>query len=608
MSFVFEPIFPISDISDRETLQRLLHNTLLRLEKKQSLIVFPPINTAALNYPDSELETTNTEVLSWIASTLWVLSRSADFPSEIIFFFLIHCLLLPNLPIELRAQKPRSLHPQLEQILFRKFIPTAFLVVEHVCKILPQTNLKVDGYIFASVLQFCLSRRPEPSTLEELLGPSLFASAQSICVNNQVGLNLTSFIDNFPSPDRDMTSISRTDTVYHLLPITNRVFDDQLKLVRAEVVDDESEDIPDRVEFDVGVLFKDTKHWHNSRKSILPSHLAGSKPPPLNDWQKMKQLKSHQRFMTNLHRQAVTLTGASGGVLERVSIASLGNKRIVYTGQKVIHLVLHQYILYADMYTSQMTQTHAPSGLKGKKEKPISKKDKLLLDRAQEKLNQETTLARDWWSAQLEKLKKLSIEDQVKYLDDEVLRNRRAKQLPLAIELQLYRLQLDFKLWINQPDRSEQSVHDRFSLSILRRIKGIFDLSTVDAAVFKILSSALSVLGFSNLISSFSSRLSPDPKATQSLQFKFMKLVHSKTSLPVSDCEYMSIKEDPTSWQLRLFGEFMDRSMDSIPDPKKRVQFAPDAWQRKVLDAIDEEASLLVVGMPEPLIFPMNRI
>jgi hypothetical protein len=57
----------------------------------------------------------------------------------------------------------------------------------------------------------------------------------------------------------------------------------------------------------------------------------------------------------------------------------------------------------------------------------------------------------------------------------------------------------------------------------------------------------------------------------------------------------MAIKEDPVIWQLRVFSEYMDRSMDSAAD--SRVSFQPDAWQREVLDCLDEpKTSLLVVG------------
>ncbi|KAF0322393.1 DEAD/DEAH box helicase [Colletotrichum asianum] len=47
-------------------------------------------------------------------------------------------------------------------------------------------------------------------------------------------------------------------------------------------------------------------------------------------------------------------------------------------------------------------------------------------------------------------------------------------------------------------------------------------------------------------------------------------------------------------FQLEHCGPYLERSFDSAPDG--RVPFAPDAWQRKVLDAIDEDKSLFVVA------------
>lgn len=57
---------------------------------------------------------------------------------------------------------------------------------------------------------------------------------------------------------------------------------------------------------------------------------------------------------------------------------------------------------------------------------------------------------------------------------------------------------------------------------------------------------------------------------------------------------WMRIQEDPVHWQLRIFGEHMERSFDSKPDD--RVKFEPDAWQREVLDKLDRDESVLVVA------------
>lgn len=51
---------------------------------------------------------------------------------------------------------------------------------------------------------------------------------------------------------------------------------------------------------------------------------------------------------------------------------------------------------------------------------------------------------------------------------------------------------------------------------------------------------------------------------------------------------------NPLEFQMNHCGPYLERSFDSAPDP--RVPFAPDAWQRKVLDAVDENKSLLVIA------------
>jgi superfamily II RNA helicase len=44
----------------------------------------------------------------------------------------------------------------------------------------------------------------------------------------------------------------------------------------------------------------------------------------------------------------------------------------------------------------------------------------------------------------------------------------------------------------------------------------------------------------------------------------------------------------------QIFGDFMDHSIGSKLDPQ--VTFVPDAWQHEVLDCLDRNDSILVVG------------
>ncbi|KXH56967.1 DEAD/DEAH box helicase [Colletotrichum salicis] len=57
--------------------------------------------------------------------------------------------------------------------------------------------------------------------------------------------------------------------------------------------------------------------------------------------------------------------------------------------------------------------------------------------------------------------------------------------------------------------------------------------------------------------------------------------------------EHLQVQTTGLEFQLAHCGPYLERSFDSAPDP--RVSFSPDAWQRDVLDAIDEDKSLFVV-------------
>lgn len=56
----------------------------------------------------------------------------------------------------------------------------------------------------------------------------------------------------------------------------------------------------------------------------------------------------------------------------------------------------------------------------------------------------------------------------------------------------------------------------------------------------------------------------------------------------------IGLRMTSTEFQLKCCGQYMDRDMDSKPDP--RVSFEPDGWQRKVLDEIDQNNSVFVVA------------
>jgi len=112
---------------------------------------------------------------------------------------------------------------------------------------------------------------------------------------------------------------------FHLLPFSNPVFDEQLSLVRVPVKASAEPDPLGYSDFGQGVLFSDTQHWHN-QKAILPSHLGGETPKPVDERTKRRHLRSEQRFMNSLQSQAATITGASGKTLQQIVIPVVGTR------------------------------------------------------------------------------------------------------------------------------------------------------------------------------------------------------------------------------------------------------------------------------------------
>ena len=158
--------------------------------------------------------------------------------------------------------------------------------------------------------------------------------------------------------------------------------------------------------------------------------------------------------------------------------------------------------------------------------------------------------------------------------------------------MRIFRAQLEFQQWLQEPDRDSGTTRDRYTVSIVCMLKEICDANVMTSSAKIVLTAMFKALGFTDYVSNapiFSIReVVPD----RPLSFCAIDLMNSKGNKPYH--KFMAIVEPPIIWQLRLFGKYMDRSMDSAPD--KRVAFQPDAWQRQVLDCIDQNHSLLVVG------------
>ncbi|KZP15484.1 P-loop containing nucleoside triphosphate hydrolase protein [Athelia psychrophila] len=462
----------------------------------------------------------------------------------LLFLFLAHCLE--------RALHLATIDPTLSSSIINNFLPAVFLAIESNA-LSSSAAFDIDGRLFITLVDFYI--RNNAQSTEKLFGTLISARLAAIWSHLEL-------------EDQDFrTLIDCSPPVQETAPRPNRnsVFDEALSIIKVNVTDRNS-DIggpAPKFDFGQGVLFADTSHWHNS-KAILPRHQGGEDSKPIDEKHRRVLLKSEQRFMTNLQRQAGTLTGVFGARLQQIAILPVG---------------------------SRVSKAKVKAKAKPEKAEKLSSADKL-----RKKIQEQKELTRDdstqsWWEEQMAVMKKMPPTAKQGHVD-ELFRNKRSWEPVIAVEINLYRLNLELEAWTREAKPQSPSVRDKYTLYAMRAIKAILDRRTITPTALKVISTVLVALGFEGYVDSLQEPCLSTMQEDRPLSFDFVKLVKSKTKVPIYD--FMHITEDPAAWQLRLFGDFMDRSMDSQAD--RRVNFHPDAWQRDALDRIDDECSLLVVA------------
>ncbi|KAH9175040.1 P-loop containing nucleoside triphosphate hydrolase protein [Lactarius sanguifluus] len=508
---------------------------------------------------------------------------------ELTSLFFLHIMVLQTLPVSERARQLETINDDIETVLIQTFLPDLYSVIA--AFVLKSNHfVDIDGRIFVAILHCATSGDHLPThALEALVGPEISSRLETVWKStNAPPPDLPRLLAYRPTHENSESESSSAasdeeDTSFTLLPFHNEVFNDELAAVHVTVADQGQALSSPRLEFSQDIPFSDTRHWHANHRTILPKH-QGGEAANIGERARRKQLRRDQRFMSQMQRLATTLTGASGKALQQILIPP--------TGRKVSEIVDDPSLGGPKRGKKEDKKGLATHQIKGKSN-ALSARDRIRQEHARDKKVKEDSSSQEWWVEQLRQVERMASRDLKLSALHGLLRNPRTDTGWLNVEVRLYNLHLTIQQWIAETEPDAPAVHDRYTVSVMRTVKELYTHDFLTETTLGVLASIMAALGFTDYISPLeddaSHRLQPD----RDLAFSFVKLLKSKSHKPVY--KFMAIKEDPVIWQLRVFGEYMDRSMDSAPDP--RVGFQPDAWQREVLDCLDQpKRSLLVVA------------
>jgi hypothetical protein len=506
---------------------------------------------------------------------------------ELTSLFFLHIIILPTLPVSERGRPHEDVNDDLVAMLVGTFLPKINPVM---ASFILKSNhfVDIDGRVFTRILRYTISNGPyQTNSLTELVGPEVSSRLETVWRSANAPppdfLKLSTCFPNRGDPEPSSTP-SDGPKPFTLLPFHNHIFDEELAVVHVKVSDEDQTSSSPCLEFCQGTPFTDTKHWHNNHRAILPKHLGGEEWKDADERSRQWRLRRAQRLMSHMQRLSASLTGASGRALQQILITP--------TGRKVSEIFDNSSI------RKPQRNEKAPVNQQ-KKGKPVTPARELIRqEHAQEKKAKEDGSSQKWWLEQLRQVEKVETYENKVSRFRSLLRNPKAGSGWLSVEVQLYQLHLTIQQWIVEHDRDPKNaaIHDHYTVSIIRAAKELYTSDFLTETTLRILATIMISLGFGNYIPPLEDDASRKLQPDRALAFDFiklLKLLRSKSHKPIY--KFMAINEDPAVWQLRVFGEYMDRSMDSAPD--RRVSFQPDAWQREVLDGLDEpKTSLLVVG------------
>ena len=370
-----------------------------------------------------------------------------------------------------------------------------------------------------------------------------------------------------------------------ILPFSSPIFDKHLTSIKISVAGGQAP----RPE--TARIFQEVTHWHNAKR-----RLDAKAVKELTGREKGRALRRNQFFMAEMFSYAASLTNAAGKSLEPETI-TVGEAKRENTKTLESNKENEPKAKAGKNPGSKAGSNRKNIGKqamlsniaanKAAKNEDVTEKTFKAWETARKIFDAETQPSSRFLKAKnylndLRGAKRKAVESEVEFYKICVLlgiyKEVRTSEVTMQV-VEILTLVLS-QLSKAQDDKSRHNEHLYGVASMLW--DALRHLSSSDGLTRTIVESAKEVarsLGLPPVVF-------PAIESTRQLSFS--------SSIAVSNLPKLPLASNPKDFQLLHCGPYMDRNLDSAPDP--RVPFEPDGWQRKVLDELDADKSIFVVA------------
>lgn len=513
------------------------------IESKKQWIRIPPFMSTS----PSKCNTINA-----IASYLSTVKVRPHY--ELSFIFLMHFKILDTLPLQDRAQADYfpSLCPALNCVVHNEFLPRIYNIL-NTFEIYDGFDI-VDGRLFGRMIWELTGPDHEFDLRDPVIQATQSLWENVIAHSSHIHLDFVHLRQTFPRISTPSIS-NDVDPGFSLANFHHPALAQYLvDPILAEAQTSKSSTLDDHSApgFRRALLHSEVTHWH-SGNDILPhpSKKVGEQP----EWLISRKRRNDQLYRAAMQRYAESMTGQG----------------------------LRQITIVREDTSSRITTKNV--NIKSlKNPKALSKKQQIISSNTLEKLNKERKKAVSSLKELDKRLTNMGsgeLDSKISLLDKAVVAaSEKSDGGRLVAELQALKIREYLREWEAMSKASSLKADEIvwISVEIYRTLHELCSSPHSSVPSFEKVKTVLLSRGFPIPATQKSSVQVDVP-----LSFDFPKASNFRLPYP---------KEE---FQLRFCGPYVEKALDGKEDA--RVQFIPDGWQRRVLDILDKNESVVVVAL-----------